>query len=149
MTVQTPPRPRGGPGAVIVAGLLVALVALVLAQLGMTALYAVLGLVAVGVVLRLLRDDLQAPVTERLTRLWRRRSTASSREHRSGRSTRSGAVLTVLATVGAAAVAWVVATQGGKAIGALVALLVVGLLALLLWPLVVELVGGRPGESAH
>ncbi|MCU1537240.1 MAG: hypothetical protein JWP82_1591, partial [Humibacillus sp.] len=149
MTVQTPPRPRGGPAAVVGSGLSVGLVALLLAQLGTAALYAVLGVIAVGLVLWLLRDDLRAPVTDRLVRLWTARGTNRTAQQR-GSATRVGVGLTVVATIGAAAVAWVVATQGGKAIGALVGLLVVGLAALLLWPLVTGLARGAGlSRSAH
>lgn len=61
----------------------------------------------------------------------------------------SGVAVAALAAAGSAGLAWVVATQGGKAIAAVVALLVLGLAALVLWPLVVELAHGRAPESGH
>jgi Tol biopolymer transport system component/O-antigen ligase len=139
--------------SVVVVGLLVALVALALAQLGLTALYAVLGVVFAGVVVRLLRDDLRGPVTDRLRRLWSGRASTQrpprTRRDAKAPSTAQGLAVASLAALGSAVVAWAVATQGGKAIGAVVALLVLGLAALVLWPLVVELVRGRPSEVGH
>lgn len=141
------PRARGaGLLQVVAVSLGVVVLTLAIAPLGLTALYAAAGAVALGVGLWLLRDDLREPVTGRLKALW---SGTTSRTPRAGDGRRAGfgVVAAGAAGIGAAGIAWAVATQGTKAIAALIALLVGGVAAIVLWPLIVDL--ARGGDEAR
>lgn len=132
------PRQRvAGAAAVLMWAIVAALVAVVLAQLGSAAVYAVGGLIGVGVIGYALRDELRGPVVSGL-----RRIVPAHPDERPGHGAARTGVPVVLVGVGSAALAWALARQGVKGVIALVAVVAVGGLLAVMWPLVVDLVRG-------
>lgn len=147
---------------VLVWAVVAAVVSIALAPLGAAALYVVVGLIAVGVAGYLLRDVLRDPLMAGIRRivpadgssgrgasdLARPAGHELPRARAARQRVRTGAVLAV-AGVGSAVLAWVVAPAGTKGVLVLVAVVVVGVLLALLWPLVVDVVVGPVSAPAR
>jgi Tol biopolymer transport system component/O-antigen ligase len=160
-------RPRVRPVARVATTLLwalaVAVASIALASLGTGALYAVGGVVAVVVIAYGVRDELRGPVTAGLRRIVPKERVSGRvalsvpgatdgeyggkalETHRSPPRVRAGVVV-ALTGAGSASLAWAVAQQGTKAVMVLLAIIVLGLLLALLWPLVVDLITQPQGE---
>jgi Tol biopolymer transport system component len=123
------------------ASVLVALLALVLAPLGSTALYGIAGLVGIGVFLWVVRGEVLPPLRDAVDRI-------RPRAVRGGRvpSRTAGLLSVAVAAVGVALAALFLAPRGLVALAAVGGLLAVTCLVWLCWPLLVDLLT-RPPED--